>query len=529
MDSLRAKIILVYLALASLAVCLSVLALVELRLMTAKVQASGLVAEFFDAALELRRFEKNFFLYGQPEDLAENRRYAAQALALLQPDPGVFADLMGEPAVVTLKEQLRRYADLMAKLETHPQDEDLAGQVRALGKAIVTAGEELARRERQGLSADLAAHQRNLLISFATVIILLALAGLLLAHWVTRPLKRMEARMGALVRGRLARLDPEVRERELVSLCGAFNHVLDELERRQRTLVRSEKLASLGTLLAGVAHELNNPLSNISTTAQILTAEPDAEPEFRRELIADIDQEVQRAARIVRSLLDYTREPGAGPQPVVLAELVEETLGFLRNQRGPDIAVHLVIPPDLRLAVDRPRLQQALVNLIGNALEAMGPRGELTISAHRGLAHRPSLELGDRRGLARNASLEAGDAVAPESAARTARTGPDPGHPGPALEEGDTFAPNTPVVDILIEDTGPGIPAHLLPRIFDPFFTTKAVGQGSGLGLFIVHQIVEEHGGWIGASNRDGGGARFHLRLPDRLPSPAGDQPEVEP
>lgn len=487
MDSLRAKIILVYLALASLAVCLSLLALVELRLMTAKVQASGRVAEFFDAALELRRFEKNFFLYGQPEDLAENRRYAAQALALLQPDPGVFADLMGEPAVVTLKEQLRRYADLMAKLETHPQDEDLAGRVRALGKAIVTAGEELARRERQGLSADLAAHQRNLLISFATVIILLALAGLLLAHWVTRPLKRMEARMGALVRGRLARLDPEVRERELVSLCGAFNHVLDELERRQRTLVRSEKLASLGTLLAGVAHELNNPLSNISTTAQILTAEPDAEPEFRRELIADIDQEVQRAARIVRSLLDYTREPGAGPQPVILAELVEETLGFLRNQRGPEIAVHRAIPPDLCLAVDRPRLQQALINLIGNALEAMGPRGELTISAHGGLARLTS------------------------------------------QEAGDTFTPDTPVVDILIEDTGPGIPAHLLSRIFDPFFTTKAVGQGSGLGLFIVHQIVEEHGGWIGASNRDGGGARFHLRLPDRLPSPAGDHPEVEP
>ena len=489
MDSLRAKIILVYLALASLAVCLSLLALVELRLMTAKVQASGLVAEFFDAALELRRFEKNFFLYGQPEDLGENRRYAAEALALLQRDPGaaVFADHMGEPAVVTLKEELRRYADLMAELETQPRDEDLASRVRALGKAIVTAGEDLARRERQGLSEDLAAHQRNLLISFATVIILLVLAGFLLAHWVTRPLKRMEVRMGALVRGRLARLDPEVRERELVSLCGAFNHVLDELERRQRTLVRSEKLASLGTLLAGVAHELNNPLSNISTTAQILTAEPDAEPEFRRELIADIDQEAQRAARIVRSLLDYTREPGAGPQPVALAELVEETLGFLRNQRGPGIAIHLEIPPDLRVAVDRPRLQQALVNLIGNALEAMGPRGGLTITAQRGKAR----------------------------------------HTG--LGGGDTFAPGTPVIDLLIDDTGPGIPANLLPRIFDPFFTTKAVGQGSGLGLFIVHQIVEEHGGWIGARNLEAGGARFHIRLPDRLDQALGANPEAAP
>jgi signal transduction histidine kinase len=474
MDSLRAKIILVYLALASLAVCLSLLALVELRLMTAKVQASGLVAEFFDAALELRRFEKNFFLYGQPEDLGENRRYAEEALALLQRDLGVFVDLMGEPAVVTLKEELRRYADLMAQMERHPRDEGLASRVRALGKAIVTAGEELARRERQGLSEDLAAHQRSLLISFATVIILLALAGFLLAHWVTRPLKQMETRMEALVRGSLARLDPEVRDRELVSLCGAFNLVLDELERRQRTLVRSEKLASLGTLLAGVAHELNNPLSNISSSAQILASEPDAEPEFRRELLADIDQESQRAARIVRSLLDYTRESGTGTRPVALAELVDETLGFLRNRRGPGVSVRIDIAPDLKVPANRARLQQALVNLIGNALEAMGEHGELSIGAQRGQAR---------------------------------RTG---------LGGGDTFAPGTPVVDILISDTGPGIPPAVLPRIFDPFFTTKAVGKGSGLGLFIVYQIVEEHGGWIGARNRDEGGARFHIRLPDQ-------------
>ncbi len=510
MRSLRAKIILVYLALASLALCLSLLALVELRLMTTKVEASALVTEFFDAALELRRFEKNYFLYSQPEDLAENRRYAVEALTLLESEPGIFAGLIGEPAVATLKEELRQYADLMTDLDRSVQDYALASQVRGLGKRIVTAGEELAHLMRRGLSEVLAAHQRNLLISLTTVVILLALAGFLLAHWVTRPLKRMEARMDVLVRGSLARLDPEVRDRELVSLCQAFNHVLDELERRQRTLVRSEKLASLGTLLAGVAHELNNPLSNISSSAQILAIEPDAEPEFRRELLADIDQESQRAARIVRSLLDYTRERGAGSQQVALAELVQETLGFLRSRRGAGISVRLDIAPDLRVCADRARLQQALVNLIGNALEVMGERGDLSISA--------------RQGQVRRIGLAPDDAVTPGS---TASLGA--GHRRRALEEGDTFAPGTPVIDIFIDDTGPGIPADLLPRIFDPFFTTKAVGQGSGLGLFIVHQIVEEHGGWIGARNLEAGGARFHIRLPDR-PAPVGDEGlEIEP
>jgi len=485
-SSLRAKIILVYLALASLAVCLSLLALVELRLMTTKVEASELVAEFFDAALELRRFEKNFFLYGQPEDLAENRRYVAETLDLLERDAEIFADLVGHPAVVALKEDLRRYDGLMNELALHPQDEDLAGQVRALGKVVVTAGEELAQLMRQGLSAAMAAYQRNFLISLAVVVGLLALAGLLVARWVTRPLKLMEVRMESIARGSLARLEPGVRDRELASLCRAFNHVLDELERRQRTLVRSEKLASLGTLLAGVAHELNNPLSNISTSAQILASEPDSEPEFRRELLADIDQESQRAARIVRSLLDYTRESGAGPQLVPLEALMEETLGFLRNRRGPGISVHLNIAPDLSVTADRPRLQQALLNLIGNALEAMAGGGELGISARRGQAG------------------------------------------GGEPREGDVLAPGTPVIDILIDDSGPGIPAAILPRIFDPFFTTKAVGQGSGLGLFIVHQIVEEHGGWIGARNREGGGTRFHLRLPDQPARSEANTPRAE-
>ncbi len=476
MRSLQGKIILVYLALAALAVGLSLLALLELNRMATKVHATGQVAEFFDTTLEVRRFEKNHFLYAQPEDLAENRRYTARALELLERDPATFADLVGEPAVAVLAGDLQRYTERMAALAARPEDEGLAAEVRALGKAIVTAGEGLAQLKRQSLREALEAHQRNLLVSIAVVVAVLALAGFLLARWVTRPLQVMEARMEAVARGSLTRLEPDVRERELASLGRAFNHVLDELDRRQRTLVRSEKLASLGTLLSGVAHELNNPLSNISTSAQILTAEPEAEAGFQRELLDDIDRESQRAARIVRSLLDYTRDRGFRRRQVNLADLVDETLRFLKTRRGPDVAARIEIPAEIKVAADRPRLQQAMVNLIGNALDAMGERGELSILA--------------RRGQARRAGLGGGDG----------------------------FPPGTPVVDILIADTGPGIPEEVLPRIFDPFYTTKPVGQGSGLGLFIVHQVMEEHGGWIGAENLATGGARFHIRLPEGSP-----------
>lgn len=488
MRSLQGKIILVYLALAGLAIGLSALALVELSLITAKVRAGGKVGEFFDATLEVRRFEKNHFLYGQPQDLAENTRYVVRALDLIERDRPVFATLIGDPAAARLADDLRLYQRRMAEYAGQPGDESLAEPVRALGNRIVTAGESLALRERENLRTALAAHQRNLFFSMAAVALLLAVAGLSLARWVTRPLKAMETRMDAIAQGRITRLSLDARERELASLSQAFNRVLDELDRRQHTLVHTEKLAALGTLLSGVAHELNNPLSNISSTVQILNSEPDLAPDLRHEFLADIDQETQRAAGIVRSLLDYARDRDFQRQPVNLAELVDETLRFLKTQKGPGIEVKRDIPAELTVAADRPRLQQALLNLLKNALEAMGDYGELSLTA------------------------------------RTTRTGHglDPVLPVMA----GSCRPGTTVVDLSIADTGPGIPPEVLPRVFDPFFTTKPVGHGSGLGLFIVHEIIDEHGGCIGVENlplplpaNEGetasfAGARFLVRLP---------------
>jgi signal transduction histidine kinase len=489
MRSLQGKIILVYLALAALAFGLSLLALLELNLIASKVRAGSKVAEFFDTTLELRRFEKNHFLYGQPQDLRENARYVEHAHGLLRRDRETFSSLIGAAPVQALADDLLRYGRLMARHAGRPDDEALAAEVRTLGKRIVTAGEALAARERQKLHDALSAHQRNLLISVAGVVGLLALAGISLARWVTRPLHAMEASMEAVAQGQLRRLTLDVRERELASLTQAFNHVLDELERRQHTLVQAEKLASLGTLLSGVAHELNNPLSNISSTAQILNEDGDMPADLRRELLTDIDQETGRAAKIVRSLLDYARDRDFQRQPVNLLELVDETLRFLKNQRGPGIEIRLAIPADLTLAADRPRLQQALLNLLKNAFEAMGEYGELTVKASLGKTGRTQDDLPVMAGSCR---------------------------------------PGTPVVDLVIADSGPGIPAGILPRIFDPFYTTKPVGHGSGLGLFIVHEIVDEHGGCIGADNLPDGGARFHIRLPAtetgaaaRLPHPS--------
>lgn len=475
MRSLQSKILLAYLALAMLIAGLSTVALVELDRIADKAREGSKVAELFDVTLEMRRFEKNHLLYGQASDLMDHARYLSRAQELLRRDARIIDALAGTGAASNLAADVGHYAKAMDDHARSPADEILAANVRALGNRIVTLGEKLAAKERHSLNAALTAHQRNLLVSVAVVAVLLALTGFLLARRVTRPLKTMEARMEAVASGQLTRLALDSPEQELVSLALAFNHVLDELERRQETLVRAEKLASLGTLLSGVAHELNNPLSNISSSAQILKEDKGLTPGFCVQLIDDIDAETLRARRIVRTLLDYAGDREFRPAPVPLAELVEETLRFLKSLRPGGVRVQVDIAPGLVAIGDRPRLQQILLNLILNAFDAMGEYGELRIAAGTAVAGGKGDDFPGRSGQCR---------------------------PGKA------------VIDLTLADTGPGIPPELLARVFDPFFTTKDVGHGSGLGLFIVHEIIEEHGGCISAANRPEGGALFRIRLP---------------
>ncbi|PIV87817.1 MAG: hypothetical protein COW48_09435 [Hydrogenophilales bacterium CG17_big_fil_post_rev_8_21_14_2_50_63_12] len=166
-----------------------------------------------------------------------------------------------------------------------------------------------------------------------------------------------------------------------------------------------------------------------------------------------------------------------------LAELVEETLRFIKSKHPPGVEVRVDIAPELTVSGDRPRLQQVLLNLIVNAYDAMAEMGkvggELAIAARAGVV------------------------------------GKDSGFPGGIGQ----CRPGSTVIDLTLADSGPGIPPERLARIFDPFFTTKAVGHGSGLGLFITHEILAEHGGCIGVANRPEGGAEFRIRLPAAAPA----------
>ncbi len=229
----------------------------------------------------------------------------------------------------------------------------------------------------------------------------------------------------------------------------------------ERAARQAEKLATLGTLAAGIAHELNNPVSIISNRIELILEEAEKlelAPELREDLRV-LHRNAQRVARIAQSLLSTSRHSPGEHRPVDLNRVVEETLllaGKTMTKEG--IRVRVALAPDLLPVLgDAGALQQVLLNLLTNAREAMPDGGEIRITTERA---------SDRAGWVR----------------------------------------------LLVADTGPGIPQEVLPKIFEPFFTTKRVG--TGLGLSVSAGIVRDHGGTLSVESRPGLGTTFALAFP---------------
>ncbi|MBI2218795.1 MAG: GAF domain-containing protein [Candidatus Rokubacteria bacterium] len=234
---------------------------------------------------------------------------------------------------------------------------------------------------------------------------------------------------------------------------------LEELKLAQAQLVHAEKLSAVGELASGVAHEINNPLTTILGQVYLLL-EHGGFDDYVRDKLNIIGEETSRAARIVQNMLVFARRYTPERRPCSLAEQMQRVLELKGYQLGHDrVRVVTDFAPCPPVSADENRIQQVLLNLVQNA--------------HQAMAHVPGPRV------------------------LTVRTG---------RRDAGAF------VEVL--DTGPGIPADVLPKIFDPFFTTKPPGEGSGLGLSVSYGIVTEHGGMLTAENRPEGGARFVIELP---------------
>jgi signal transduction histidine kinase len=438
-----------------------------------QVAFSELIEDFFNTTLELRRFEKNYLLYRQDKDFQENRLYWQKILELFSNNVTALHLVVSPAEVQQLAKVIEAYNGYMAQLRAYDLgagntviradiQERLEEQVRNAGKELTEFGEKTRDAVKSKIKTLLKTTQRILLVSMVCMFVFVLTIAALLGRKVVSSLKLLEGYTKRISQGDFVEVAVGEGEQEIRSLLTAFNRMTKELQMRQHQLVQSEKLAALGTLLSGVAHELNNPLSNISTSAQILGEEIEEDDvAFKKNLIAQIEVQSDKARDIVRTLLEFSRIKEFRKEKLFLRKLVEETILLIRGHAPSEVVIAVDIPEELSIIVDKQRMQQVLLNLIKNGIDALQGKGHIWISA-----------LGTGCGT--------------------------------GLDE----------VEILIEDDGPGIDAEHVNRIFDPFFTTKDVGQGSGLGLFIVHDIIEWHGGSITVESRPGLGTTFIIWLP---------------
>jgi two-component system, NtrC family, sensor kinase len=455
---------------------------------TRRLRALEKKEDLLNTILEARRFEKNFFLTLHAHHLDNAVTYIRQAeekMAGLPPTDGQGPYSEGAALQPT---DLADYRKAMVQLTAlnSPEaasprqrlspDEIEANQeiIRRLGRIITEASEATVMVDREHINRLIVKARFYHLATLAGMILITMLAMLFFFFNVIRPLKMLEEAIVEIASGNFDNVPSIAPAVEFESLVGSLNKMIRMLNRRSEDLIQAKKLAALGTLTSGVAHELNNPLNNISTSMQIMLEEIEApDVGYQRELLIDAEKEVERARDIVRALLEFSRQRAFSIKNVLFRPLVEDTIKLIKGELPATVNLIVDIPDDIQAAVDFRRIQQVLLNLIFNAIQAMENGGSLTISAQR--------------------------------------CGP-----------GEFY--------FRIADTGAGIPPDLLPKIFDPFFSTKRAHRrsesdskiydeflnhkGTGLGLAICHGIVKKHGGRIDVESHLDEGTSFTVYLP---------------
>lgn len=439
--------------------------------------------------LEARRYEKNYFLSLDKDELRDGLVYVQQAEKRLRniiDTYGKYAFLSGDldqtmPRLVAYENSL----EVLLAFSQHNGLLKSGGnlsqefskhriEARSLGRSVTSDVERMVKDERAYVKMLIRESKLYHIAALVGILFLSVLAVLFLVFSVNRPLKAIEDAIQKIAAGDYVDIPSTRTGDEFESLVSSLNNMISELNKRSEQLVEAKKMASLGTLTSGVAHELNNPLNNISTSVQILLEElEDTDMEYKRGLLMETERQIDRARDIVRALLEFSRERTFSLQEVGLKALVDNTIRLIKGELPADVELVTDVPDEIKGRMDSRRIQQVLLNLILNALQAMEDGGTLKITASK--------------------------------------------------QEQEQM------LCIQVQDTGEGIAEEDIPKVFDPFFTTRDVssspgsaaasqgmiGQaGTGLGLSICHGIVQQHGGRIEVQSRLGEGTTFSVYLP---------------
>lgn len=310
------------------------------------------------------------------------------------------------------------------------------------------------------IDAELSSLRKRAFVAMGVGILLLVLViYLAVRRTVTRPIKDLLKGTRVIASGHLTHRIPVLARDEIGVLARSFNQMTGTLQETRGQLLQSERLASLGRLGAGIAHEINNPLTGVLLFASTLLDDLE-EGDARRENLELIVSETTRCREIIRGLLDFARQTQPKVQSARIGQVIDRAVRIVRNQASVEHieikhcgADECDVPP---LRMDPKQIQQVILNLVLNAVDATPDGGEIVISCK---------------------------------------------------QEDERFALLT------VTDSGSGIPPEDLAHVFEPFYSTKG-NKGTGLGLAISWGIIEQHGGTIEAASTPGQGTRFSIRLP---------------
>jgi len=459
--SIRIRVAAVFALLFVLTAAMTVAAVLLVSQLREKQQFLEKVGDYAFEIDQARRFEKDFFLYGT--NLADALARIRTANRILEANEDNLRTVTGAPMWSRMKDTAALYeGSLRQLLKTQEMGEPERGreqhrieaELRTYGAQAIADAHELIDRERFAIARLL---QTSAVVAISAQVVMLFVMTILAAFIIRaflNPLARFKAYAARIGDGDYTPIRPARRFRdEFSDLAITFNKMMCELKGRQDQLIQSGKMVAVGTLTAGIAHELNNPINNIGLNVEAMLED--------YEDYSDVEQiytQVERAGATVRDLLDFTRKGTPAFSTVSIEDIIGSTLNLISNELNlASIDLDIDIAKDLPDINANPRnLQQVFLNLFLNSIQAMPEGGNLAV--------------------------------------RVAR------------EDGQ--------LTIEVSDDGVGIAPENVDKLFDPFFTTKEIGEGTGLGLSVCYGIIERHGGGIRIDSEPGAGTTVTVRLP---------------
>jgi signal transduction histidine kinase len=431
------------------------------------MQLFELADELKAGIMEMRLNEKDYFLNQQELSFEENLSSNNRLALTLTKEKDALISAIGRTDYTDFVQYVIDYATLMARLRQGACDQgdcaQLREQIRGNGRKLLNLADRLVTAGSRNTHRQLRQMIPLPIISLFLLVLLLGIFIYMMGKKVIRPLTRITRESEAVAQGAFQRITPfggDARN-EINRLVTAINRMVAQLEKEQEQLIQSRKIASIGTLTAGIAHEINNPVNNLSLILEsLLEDSDDMDRAERQRLYSEAMDQADRTSEIVKNLLEFSRASHPKLEELNLEEIVDKTSRLVDNEmKLNNIEFHKEVIDGISTAqLDRGGLQQVLLNLFMNSIQAMENGGKLTVKI--------------------------GPADIPEQLR----------------------------IDVI--DSGPGIAPENLDQVFDPFFTTKKEGVGTGLGLSVSYNIVKKNKGRMEVQSEPGKGACFSILLP---------------